>query len=292
MGMRYYAPESGTFLSADPLGHAACMDLYSYCNGDPVNNLDPDGRFGKGAASAVGDRLSGIWGAVSNPLDTVTGIGSGLMDAGETLWGGRSDVLGMLEGGFSGLGDGFQKLGTQFSSAKGIGEFYGGATFDFALGAGLAKGIGVAGEAASSLRTGLTSGIEAAEGGANLGVMGRRLERLGYDQANTTRILDSIQNGEQVVIVGENMKRVNAVAKMVNNAGGEAVTYEPRNLTGASRNSLEANRSWIRYWAKEKGATVIDIGRQATPRPTGPSLFYGIENRSLNRWGVYTPFSE
>lgn len=102
--------------------------------------------------------------------------------------------------------------------------------------------------------------------------MGRRLERLGYDQANTTRILDSIQNGEQVVIVGENMQRVNAVAIMVNKAGREAVTYAPRNWTGVSRNSLKANLSWIRYWAKEKGTSVIDIGRQATPRPTGFQL--------------------
>jgi RHS repeat-associated protein len=44
MGMRYYAQDTGSFLSPDPLGHAACADLYSYCNGDPVNFLDPDGR--------------------------------------------------------------------------------------------------------------------------------------------------------------------------------------------------------------------------------------------------------
>ncbi len=46
MGMRYYAQDTGGFLSPDPLGHAACMDLYSYGNGDPVNRIDPDGRFG------------------------------------------------------------------------------------------------------------------------------------------------------------------------------------------------------------------------------------------------------
>ena len=51
MGARYYEPTSGTFLSADPLGHSASMSLYDYCNGDPVNGLDPDGRFGKGATS-------------------------------------------------------------------------------------------------------------------------------------------------------------------------------------------------------------------------------------------------
>lgn len=32
------------FLSCDPLGHDASTDLYSYCNGDPVNGFDPDGR--------------------------------------------------------------------------------------------------------------------------------------------------------------------------------------------------------------------------------------------------------
>lgn len=38
------------FLSPDPLGHAASMSLYDYCSGDPVNGLDPDGRFGKSAS--------------------------------------------------------------------------------------------------------------------------------------------------------------------------------------------------------------------------------------------------
>ena len=54
--------------------------------------------------------------------------------------------------------------------------------------------------------------------------LGNRLERLGYDEFNTNRIMDSIQKGEQVVIVGENMKRVNAVARMVENSGGKSVT--------------------------------------------------------------------
>jgi RHS repeat-associated protein len=48
LGARYYDPLAGHFLSADPLGHAGSMDLQSFCNGDPVNNFDPTGRFGKG----------------------------------------------------------------------------------------------------------------------------------------------------------------------------------------------------------------------------------------------------
>jgi len=122
--------------------------------------------------------------------------------------------------------------------------------------------------------------------------LNKRLDRLGYDAATKKQIMNAVENGNPVVIVGENMKRVNAVANMVNKAGGKAVTYAPRNWNGVSRNSLEANRSWIRYWAKEKQSPIIDIGRQPTPREFGPSPFYGIENRSLNRWGVYTPFSE
>ncbi len=44
MGARYYDPQSSRFLSPDPLGHAASMDLYSYANGDPINFVDPTGR--------------------------------------------------------------------------------------------------------------------------------------------------------------------------------------------------------------------------------------------------------
>jgi len=32
------------FISPDPEGHVASMDLYSYCDGDPVNQYDADGR--------------------------------------------------------------------------------------------------------------------------------------------------------------------------------------------------------------------------------------------------------
>jgi hypothetical protein len=53
MGMRYYDPESGTFLSADPMGHPASLSLYDYCASDPVNRVDPDGRVAKVATQSV-----------------------------------------------------------------------------------------------------------------------------------------------------------------------------------------------------------------------------------------------
>jgi RHS repeat-associated protein len=44
MGARYYEPNSGRFLSPDPLGHDASMGLYDYAGGDPINFVDPRGR--------------------------------------------------------------------------------------------------------------------------------------------------------------------------------------------------------------------------------------------------------
>ena len=55
LGARYYDPIAGHFLSADPLGHAASMDLHSFCSGDPINSFDPDGRFGKGFDAGLTD---------------------------------------------------------------------------------------------------------------------------------------------------------------------------------------------------------------------------------------------
>ena len=47
MGARYYDAIAGRFISPDPFGHDASMDLYSYANGDPVNFVDPTGRMGQ-----------------------------------------------------------------------------------------------------------------------------------------------------------------------------------------------------------------------------------------------------
>lgn len=53
MGARYYDPISGSFISTDPLGHEATLDLYSYASGDPINFFDPTGRFPRGEDGLV-----------------------------------------------------------------------------------------------------------------------------------------------------------------------------------------------------------------------------------------------
>jgi hypothetical protein len=59
------------FISPDPEGHVASMDLYSYCNGDPVNQYDADGRIGKGAATGV---ALGGFGQYENTTQQIAGL--------------------------------------------------------------------------------------------------------------------------------------------------------------------------------------------------------------------------
>lgn len=254
--------------------------------------LATDKNVRDGALNALGN-------ALSNPIDTATSA----YNAGEKYVQNTSgaqmaeDALRFGAGGFAtaGIGKGATALGGYaLDGAATTGRWLAPKAAELAEGymartGGLAYAVEPGAGGATLAPVAATSSVSGELTG-NLATIGRRLERLGYDQNNTARILQAVERGDQVVVVGENMKRVTAVARMVENAGGEAVTYAPRNWSGLSTNSLEANRSWIRYWGVEKGATVIDIGRQPTPRPSGPSPFYGIENRSLNRWEIYTPF--
>ena len=70
LGARYYNPESGAFLSSDPLWNERDPNYYSYCGGDPINLWDPDGRLGRnwletsrsyeGNVHSVGDFFSAV----------------------------------------------------------------------------------------------------------------------------------------------------------------------------------------------------------------------------------------
>ena len=40
---RYYDPETGRWLTKDPIGHEGGVNLYGYCGNDPVNGVDPSG---------------------------------------------------------------------------------------------------------------------------------------------------------------------------------------------------------------------------------------------------------
>jgi hypothetical protein len=74
MGARHYDPLSGRFLSADPLGHSATPDLYSYAGGDPINFVDPTGRNAYGIDGTAFDVGRGMGGNRSNVRDFINRI--------------------------------------------------------------------------------------------------------------------------------------------------------------------------------------------------------------------------
>jgi RHS repeat-associated protein len=49
LGARYYIPRLGRFLTQDPIGHSGGLNLYAYCENNPLTMIDPDGRQGEKA---------------------------------------------------------------------------------------------------------------------------------------------------------------------------------------------------------------------------------------------------
>lgn len=86
------------------------------------------------------------------------------------------------------------------------------------------------------------------------------------------------------------MSRVEPVVGELSEAGFNVKTYNPRNFQSSPGNLLrkdvENNRSWIGYWTKGKGATVVDIGPDSIKASQGiSSPFYDVETRSIyNNW--------
>ena len=66
---RYYDPETGRWLTKDPIGHKGGVNLYGYCSNDPVNAVDPSGY------SVWDTAVSWFAGEEGDWVDT---IGSGL----------------------------------------------------------------------------------------------------------------------------------------------------------------------------------------------------------------------
>jgi len=57
IGARYYDPQAARFISADPMGFGGGSDLNGFCQGDPINFFDPDGRYGKPAGIGLAEGL-------------------------------------------------------------------------------------------------------------------------------------------------------------------------------------------------------------------------------------------
>ena len=66
---RYYDPNEGRWINRDPIGYLGGMDLYAYCDGNPVGAIDPLGLAPR----------PGFKGYLQDSWDFLKGEGSGLV---------------------------------------------------------------------------------------------------------------------------------------------------------------------------------------------------------------------
>ena len=58
---RYYDPTNGRFLNRDPAGYGGGLNTYAYCDGNPVNAVDPDGLDPEGGMFRFLKLIEGHW---------------------------------------------------------------------------------------------------------------------------------------------------------------------------------------------------------------------------------------
>lgn len=117
---RYYDPETGRFTSADDTSYLAPstvngLNLYAYCNNNPVMNVDPDGHF-----------LLSVFLIVTGISALIGGISGGINAAmsGQSFWKGFfAGAIGGAVGGAIGFALGSSLLATV--AARWVGSFVG-----------------------------------------------------------------------------------------------------------------------------------------------------------------------
>ena len=159
LNSRYYNPEWRRFISPDDTAYLDAetpngLNLYCYCNNDPINYADPSGHLaiaallitlaiGAGVGAVVGGLYGGLT-AVANGQNVWTGIG-----------------IGMLSGGIMGLGTAAASLFLApiiVGQAVVVGSTVFSAGAALAIGTGIALGTGAIGGAGGDILTQLANG--------------------------------------------------------------------------------------------------------------------------------------
>ena len=79
---RYYNPETATWLSKDPIGISAGLNLYTFCGNNPVMFVDPYGESWAGFWGGVGMIVGGATLAVATVLEDAATGGVGIFNDG------------------------------------------------------------------------------------------------------------------------------------------------------------------------------------------------------------------
>jgi len=135
MGVRLYNPATGRFLQVDPVYGGNAND-YDYCNADPINCTDLDGRFGWRKWLKRAAVVGGIVGALACGASVICGVAVGAaaglgayaaMHAGTSSWSYKRAFVSTAVGAASGLGLGrfgrVLKNGNNFFRAGRAGQY-------------------------------------------------------------------------------------------------------------------------------------------------------------------------